>query len=186
MRQRRQSLSRWQVERSRLAIHRHIQTSAVFQNSHLVAAYVESRGEVPLSSLLLRARALGKSVALPVIDDEAGSMGFAPCRPGQTLVKNRFGIGEPRSYQRIKPEQLDLVLVPLLAFDGQGQRLGMGGGYYDRYFAFRNNSQKRFQRRPHMMGVAYSWQEQVLGQAREWDVNLDSVVTERGWLALPR
>jgi 5-formyltetrahydrofolate cyclo-ligase len=75
------------------------------------------------------------------------------------------------------PQQLDAVIVPLLGFDNNGNRLGMGGGYYDRSFAFRK--QRRAWRRPLLIGVAYSFQQVDAIQTEPWDIPLDAVITEQ-------
>lgn len=80
------------------------------------------------------------------------------------------------------PEQLQLVLMPLLGFDRRGGRLGMGGGYYDRSFAFRHDRPAP----PRLVGVGYACQEIPALDVQEWDVGLDAVVTEREWLPVGR
>ena len=72
---------------------------------------------------------------------------------------------------------LDLVLVPLVAFDDRGNRLGMGGGYYDQTFAFL--SQRQHYRRPTLLGVAYEFQRLVALPVQAWDIPLDGVATEK-------
>jgi len=74
---------------------------------------------------------------------------------------------------------LDLILTPLLAFDQQGNRMGMGAGYYDRSFAFRRYRQQWQQ--PRLVGTAWSFQEQQQLNAQPWDVPLDALVCEHGW-----
>ena len=73
--------------------------------------------------------------------------------------------------------QLDVVIAPLVAFDESLNRLGMGGGYYDRTFAFRKRA--RVLRRPVLIGVAYSFQRVDRLQPENWDVPLDVVITEK-------
>ena len=74
------------------------------------------------------------------------------------------------------PEAIDLVLVPLVAFDPQRNRIGMGGGFYDRSFAFRKNPD---QPRPVLIGVAHELQKVDLLEPEPWDVQLDMVVTDQ-------
>ncbi len=101
-------------------------------------------------------------------------MQFVPFTPQTPMVKNRFGILEPRSRQKISPQQLDVVLLPLLAFDQQGNRLGMGGGYYDRTFAFLR--QKAWRKRPLLIGIAHDFQQVAELEHAPWDVPLAMVV----------
>jgi 5-formyltetrahydrofolate cyclo-ligase len=110
----------------------------------------------------------------------AGHLGFARWRPNARLIRNRFGIAEPlgTSAARIEPRALDLVLVPVVGFDKAGNRLGMGGGYYDRSFAF---ALRRATRRPCLIGVAFDCQRVGGLPARPGDVPLDGVVTPRAY-----
>jgi 5-formyltetrahydrofolate cyclo-ligase len=105
------------------------------------------------------------------------------------LLPNHFSIPEPVSRGRgmVKLSRLDLVLTPLVGFDAQGNRLGMGGGFYDRSFAFLRRRQSW--RKPRLLGLAFDLQEVNAqtgdqtegGLARQaWDVPLDGVVTESG------
>jgi 5-formyltetrahydrofolate cyclo-ligase len=104
---------------------------------------------------------------------------FARWSTGDALNPNRFGIPEPvaPNTAQLLPEEMSVVLLPLLAFDGHGQRLGMGGGWYDRSFAFRRQRPGR----PWLVGVAYGWQRVPAVVAEDWDVPLDAVVTEQGF-----
>jgi len=78
---------------------------------------------------------------------------------------------------------LDIALVPLVAFDDYGRRLGMGGGYYDRTFAYLRH--REHWRRPKLIGVAFEFQRVAELPAQPWDVPLDGIITEKG-LLLPR
>jgi 5-formyltetrahydrofolate cyclo-ligase len=91
---------------------------------------------------------------------------------------NRFGIPEPQlpAAQQWQPEALDAVLVPLLAFDRHGNRLGSGAGYYDRSFAFLGTRRPR--PAPLLIGVAYAMQEVERLAIEPWDVPLDYIATE--------
>lgn len=95
------------------------------------------------------------------------------------LITNRFGIDEPDTplHQTTRSYGLDLVLMPLVAFDIEGNRLGMGKGYYDRTLKFLHL--RRHWRKPRLVGIAYELQkfEQLPKQA--WDIPLDAIVTEK-------
>lgn len=103
---------------------------------------------------------------------------FAPYTRGAGMVSNRFGIPEPAETGRawLRGLQIDVALVPLVAFDPSGHRLGMGGGYYDRTFRFLLH--RRHWRRPALIGLAYEFQCVDAIARRAWDVPLDAVVTE--------
>ena len=134
-----------------------------------------------LSRLFPRLWQTGRSLYLPVI---AGArLWFSPFAPDTAMADNRFGIPEPRARRRAMPAwALDLVLMPLVAFDDAGNRIGMGGGFYDRTFAYLNH--RRHLRRPVLVGAAFSFQHRPRLDARPWDVPLDAVVTDRGFRRL--
>ena len=96
----------------------------------------------------------------------------------QTLRQNRYGIGEPAGlrYCAIAPAQLDIVLLPLAGFDKNGGRLGMGGGFYDRCFAFKKRSA---QQKPLLIGIAHHCQEVSALPVDNWDIGLDMIITDR-------
>jgi 5-formyltetrahydrofolate cyclo-ligase len=91
---------------------------------------------------------------------------------------NHLGILEPEGTTNIGARWLDVVLLPLVGFDACGVRLGMGGGYYDRTFAFRNRHTSW--RGPRLVGLAYSFQQLPSIAAAAHDVRMDAVVTEKG------
>lgn len=104
-----------------------------FQTAERIFAYCSVVPEVDTHAILAQARRRGKTVALPVTRPE-GQMQFA--RYDGALIPGRFGIPEPpRSAQILEPQAGDLMLVPALAYDRAGRRLGRGGGYYDRFLA---------------------------------------------------
>ena len=141
-----------------------------------VAGYWAMNGEVPLHVLQMRLRP-DQVWCLPCLEDD-GRLRFAPWRPGDALVSNRFGIPEPalEPGSRLDPSELAVVLLPLVAFSGAGTRLGMGGGYYDRTFAFRKDSPAP----PRLVGAGYDFQREDALQPQPWDVPLDAVATESG------
>ena len=94
------------------------------------------------------------------------------------MQANLFNIKEPSSHTKtIPPSQLDLVFVPLVAFDKRGSRIGMGGGFYDRTFAFKQQ-ETRTVMPPHLVGLAHSFQQVQRIKRNKWDVPLTAVVTE--------
>ncbi|GBE10841.1 putative 5-formyltetrahydrofolate cyclo-ligase [bacterium BMS3Abin12] len=160
-------------------IARRLAGSDWFLRSRRVAAYLAVDGELDPAPLLHRARALHKTVYLPVLDPLQDRLWFAPYRPGDALVHNRFGIPEPAAggERRVAPWALDLVLAPLVAFDPGGGRLGMGGGFYDRTFAYLR-ARSRW-RKPRLLGMAYGFQEVAALPHRPWDIRLQGCATER-------
>jgi len=143
-----------------------------------VAIYASFREELDSAPLIRLARQRGCRIFLPRIDTRTISMKFVEALVGAHETVNHLGIVEPKGTKAIAARWLDLVLLPLVGFDSRGMRLGMGGGYYDRTFAYRNRHVAW--RGPRLVGVAYSFQ-QVSSIGREWhDVPLDAVVTEAG------
>lgn len=149
-----------------------------------VAIYWAVSGELPLLDVTRNLLARGKSIFLPLVQED-GSLLFGRWRPGDAVVGNRFGIPEPLLVAEalIPATELDLVLVPLLAFDRRGQRLGSGAGYYDRSFAFLHGAIRPA--RPWLLGVAYAWQEQPALPAAAWDVALDGIASDRELVFVP-
>ena len=145
-----------------------------------LAGYFGIRGEIDLTGLLKRQTAAGVRVAMPVLErHRAGQMHFRLWTPGTRLCRNAFGIPEPcPGAPHIWRRELDVVLLPLVAFDANGHRLGMGGGYYDRYFATRCLGNTL---RPRLIGVAHAFQQVPCLERQPWDVSLDAVITEHGW-----
>lgn len=143
-----------------------------------VAGYWAMDGEIALHAWQLRLP-LGLTYCLPVLVE--GALGdkrlrFAPWRPGDALVSNRYGIPEPdvAADALLDAAAMRLVVVPLVGFDAQGQRLGMGAGWYDRSFAFRRSASAP----PWLVGAGFSAQRVDALPARAWDVALDAVCTE--------
>jgi len=101
---------------------------------------------------------------------------FAPWRPGEPLRQNRFGIPEPdvQAEDALLPEQMALVVTPLVGFDAHGGRLGMGGGWYDRSFAFRHDRPAP----PWLVGAAFAVQQVEALPLAGWDVRVDAICTD--------
>ncbi|HET6912788.1 MAG TPA: 5-formyltetrahydrofolate cyclo-ligase [Rhodanobacteraceae bacterium] len=142
-----------------------------------IAGYWAVRGEVPLNLAVARLSSRGQHYFLPVLDDSAPrTLRFAEFRAGAALAPNRFGIPEPRDTAIVSAEQLDVVLLPLLAFDARGNRLGTGGGWYDTTFAFLREQARPA--RPLLVGVGYAFQQVDALPPESWDIPLDCIATE--------
>jgi 5-formyltetrahydrofolate cyclo-ligase len=149
-----------------------------FIHSQHLAAYWPNDSEINPLGILATAYKMGKSCYLPRLDpDPVIQMQFVEYHPGDYLTANRLEILEPSlDYRKsIAPKSLDLVLVPLVAFDKKGQRLGMGKGYYDRTFAFHKATPNA---KPFLLGVAYDLQRISELPSEAWDIPLDGVATE--------
>jgi len=153
--------------------------SRVFRTSRRIAFYLANDGEMDPLPLLLRACSMRKHCYLPILDPLAANrLWFVPYRAGDALKPNRFGIPEPvhAPRMRVRAHTLDLILAPLVAFDRRGNRLGMGGGYYDRSLEFLRR--RRHWRRPRLYGLAYEFQRVARLRSAAWDIGLDGCFSE--------
>lgn len=144
-----------------------------------IAVYLSVNGEMDTRQVITTLWQRQLRCYLPRLGNgHRPAMSFAPYHKHSRLTKNRFDINEPMTERRELRDgrHLDLVLVPLVAFDKRGNRLGMGGGFYDRTFSWRRH---RRNRRPLLIGLAYEFQHQGWLPSRPWDVPLDMVVTDR-------
>ena len=168
------------------AVAEHLSRMPAVQSAKTVAGYWAIGGELPLHALMARL-SMQTRYCLPVLQP-GRVLRFAPWRVGEAIVANRFGIPEPsQTSDLIEPDALDVALLPLLGFTRQGDRLGTGGGWYDRSFSFRRGSLPP----PMLIGIGFSCQQIDTGgadslRAQDWDVPLDAVVTEHELLTCPR
>jgi 5-formyltetrahydrofolate cyclo-ligase len=168
-----------------LAIARHFFASGLATRADCIALYVANDGEVDLEPLALRLARVGKRLALPVVRSAPGRsphLEFYRWAPGAAMMQNRYGILEPAPGAAFVPAlALGLVLVPLVAFDNHGTRLGMGSGFYDRFLGALPPSL-----RPYAVGVAHELQRSTAALPKsDRDIPLDGVITEQGWQRLP-
>lgn len=142
-----------------------------------VAGYWASDGEIGLHVMQMRLPA-GLVYCLPILHEDA--LRFAPWRAGDPLVTNRYGIPEPdvEPSSALDAHAMAVVVTPLVGFDARGHRLGMGGGWYDRTFAFRRTQAAP----PLLVGAAFALQQVDTLEAAEWDVPLDAICTESATL----
>ncbi len=143
-----------------------------------IAGYWAVRGEMPLLAAFASLRSRGQTYCLPVLSGD-DTLCFAPWQPGATLATNRFGIPEPDAApdRQFAASDLDVVLVPLVGFDRSGNRLGSGGGWYDRSFAFLHDAPRPA--RPVLVGIGYHFQEVAALVPKPWDIRMDFIATDR-------
>ncbi|MDH5407494.1 MAG: 5-formyltetrahydrofolate cyclo-ligase [Gammaproteobacteria bacterium] len=180
LRQQRQNLTASQVATHSLKLAHNLLNTRLFQNSKNIAVYLANDGEIDPIYLIEEAWQRGKQLYLPVLGlRPANRLWFLPFKEKTELYPNRFGIPEPvhaRRERLFKPQQLDMVLMPLVAFDMQGNRLGMGGGFYDRTLAFLKS--RSHWRKPRLIGLAYEFQCVEQLPAQNWDIPLNTIATE--------
>ncbi len=187
IRQQRRHLSQLERVTATEAICGCLVSCSLFQNSCCLAGFMANENEPDLAAVMVQAWALGKRWHLPIIGlPFLNQLWFGRYEMGDALQENRFGIAEPKVAlaKATPPWGIDLVLMPLVAFDLQGNRLGMGKGYYDRTLSYLR--QRRHWRKPRLIGVAYEFQKVDALPFQPWDVPLDGVVTEAGFYPFRR
>jgi 5-formyltetrahydrofolate cyclo-ligase len=181
MRRRRRALTPRQQRLASRNLQRQVVRSALFRFSRRIAFTLARDGEIDPMPLLLTALKRGKACYLPVMNRLGEDrLSFRRWLPGQRLVKGAWGIPEPRLAKACAPRFLSLVFMPLVAFDAQGNRLGMGRGFYDRSFAFKTRTQAKS---PVLVGLAHECQRVEQLEVASWDVSLGGIVTDRQWYA---
>lgn len=141
----------------------------IFRAARVVAAYRAQPGEVRLEPLLRAVTRRGGRVCVPAYEAEKQQYAWAWWTPHAEEKAGRYGIIEPARPRRADPANVDLVLVPGLAFDAAGRRLGRGGGHFDRLLA-RTAGMRA--------GVAFEVQMVWRVPAVRHDVNMDAVITD--------
>lgn len=146
-----------------------------WQNSQTVMLYLSFRNEVATAAIYQEGWRLGKTMLIPICQPQDGLMEMSRITSLTQLTYNRYGIGElPTALQQIvAPETIDLCLIPGVAFDRQGNRLGFGSGYYDRYLP---------RLRPEALRLALAYECQLHPQplpVEPYDLPMDYILTER-------
>lgn len=176
LRAQRRGLTRAQQRRAAQRLLRVLVRTPFFRGSRHIACYFAADGEIDLRPVMQRIWQGGRQCYVPIL--RAGRrLRFARVAPHARLVRNRLNILEPaHTHATIAARDLDLILMPLVAFDPSGQRLGMGGGYYDRTLAFLH---RRARVQPRLIGIAHDFQRVEKLTAHAWDVRMRAVATDR-------
>lgn len=143
-----------------------------------IALYAALPEELDTTPLIELARQRGCRIYLPRIDRHSLGRKMQFVEMSTRQRSNRLGIFEPEGARIIGARWLDLVFLPLVGFDSRGVRLGTGGGFYDRAFAFRH--WRAVWHTPQLIGLAYSFQQVEHITSAAHDVLMDAVVTEKG------
>ncbi|UVE19811.1 5-formyltetrahydrofolate cyclo-ligase [Pseudomonas sp. LS44] len=182
LRQARRALSAHEQRCAARKLYRQLAQHPRFRRARHIALYLPNDGEIDPRPLLRAAQRRGKHTYLPALNPwPATRMVFQRVLPHEGLRANRFGILEPRfaPQRQRKVWTLDLLLLPLVGFDDQGGRLGMGGGFYDRSLAYR--SMRKNWHKPTLLGLAHECQKVEKLALASWDVPLQATVTDEAW-----
>lgn len=180
LRQRRAAIGRAERRRAGVSLTRNALRHGLLSRYQRIGIYLAHGAEISTLPLINRALMLKRACYLPMLSFGRGRMlWFNRLQAGQTWVANRFGIPENTTTQQLHARQLDLLFMPLVGFDDSGNRIGMGGGFYDTALAYLRRRQ--VWRKPFLVGVAFECQR-INGELPHdpWDVPLDAVLTERG------
>lgn len=173
-RKKRQQLSAIEQQTAAQKIMQNALTHPKVNLAHNIALFLAFDGEIDTQPLISALWQQDKNVYLPVLHPfNRHNLLFLRYTAETQLVKNRFNINEPPLdvTQVLPPNQLDIMMIPLVAFDDQGQRLGMGGGFYDRTLA--NWQQKGF----YPIGLAHDCQYVKSLPIAHWDIPLPEIIT---------
>ncbi|MCV6588800.1 MAG: 5-formyltetrahydrofolate cyclo-ligase [Marinobacterium sp.] len=180
MRRARRALSAQQHASAAHNLLGNIATLPAFIRARHIAIYLPADGEIDPRPLLERCWAMGKKTYLPVLHPvRHNRLWFAPYDRHTPMTRNGYGIEEPRldKAPRRPAWALDMVLLPLVAFDASGARMGMGGGYYDRTFAF--TQQEKALHGPTLIGLAHELQKVDTLPIESWDIPLTGILTDQ-------
>ena len=161
-----------------LLVARNVDRALQLRSHWRIAVYAALPDELDTAPLIALAQERGCRLYLPRIDRRRASRAMQFVDMRSPLRRNRLGIAEPAATATIGARWLDVVFLPLVGFDRRGVRLGTGGGYYDRAFAFRRSRSAWFA--PRLVGLAYAFQQLEYITAAPHDVRMDAVVTEEG------
>ena len=170
LRERRRALTEQAQAAAAATAAQHIIALPQWPHARRIAVYLAADGELDTGPLTDFARRQGKQLFLPIIQPD-NSLSFARWHSGDSLTRNSLGIPEPGpDASRCPARELDIIFLPLVGWDRQGSRLGMGGGFYDRSLAGIHG--------PLLIGLAHSCQEAEQIPQEDWDIPLDYIATD--------
>lgn len=177
LRKKRSALTHGEIHAKSHSAVMHFIHSPLFKNNEYFACYLAQDNEIETSLFFEYIFQQKKKCYLPHLDKD--HMNFASYELGDELIPNQYNILEPvvtgKNHRDAK--DMDVILAPLVGFDDQGNRLGMGGGFYDRTLAFLHHKQHD---NPSVVGLAFDCQRADAIPTEAWDVRLDAVLTENG------
>jgi 5-formyltetrahydrofolate cyclo-ligase len=179
LRKQRRALSAAEQANAGRQLNIQLQSLDVVRQAKLIGLYLVNDGEIDPEYFMQWALERSKHCYLPILNQRGEPMSFGEYNQGTILEINRFNIPEPvvPKHARMNASELNLILMPLVAFDGNGNRIGMGGGFYDRTLAFKR--QHPYHQRPVLIGLAHEFQAVDKIEPAAWDIPLDGIATEK-------
>lgn len=185
LRARRAAVSAKERQLAGLRLVRHALHRRLLARKRRVGFYMPAKSEIDVLPLLDRARFMGVDCYLPIVPGRGHrKLWFIRLGDRAAWTLNRYGIPEYQHApaRKVRAIQLDILFMPLLGFDDQGWRIGMGGGYYDASLA--RLGKRRVWRQPRRVGVAFASQQVDRIPKDTWDIPLSGILTEDGYLAV--
>ncbi len=179
LRERRRHLDKASIQQAAKQVAAQLIMLPKFIESKTIAFYIAEENELDPAATIQSAQQFNKKFYLPVSPPgNDKTLAFYPYQANEPLIKNRYNILEPKTegQQTIDTPTLDIMLVPLVGFDEQCNRLGRGAGYYDHTLAFAKD--KKTTEKPLLIGLAYEFQKLPEIVPSRWDIPMDMVVTE--------
>ncbi len=152
-----------------------------FQKADILLMYVSFRSEVDTRTCLNDVLSMGKRLILPVVDTRHSALKLYEVKSPSELTPGYMGIPEPdiRENRKVSIADVDLVIIPGTGFDIEGNRLGYGGGYYDRLLGY--ESRQLANAENHILTVALAFEEQIEDEipAEPHDIKVDIIITDK-------
>jgi 5-formyltetrahydrofolate cyclo-ligase len=152
-----------------------LKKSLLFRANH-IACYLANDGELNLQPFITECFRANKKIYLPSLQTNSKKLRFKQYQLSSKMKMNQYGIPEPANAKCRPTWALDLILLPLVSFDLNGNRLGMGGGYYDRTFNFTQNN---LSDKPWIVGIGHECQQHENLPKANWDIPLQYLATEK-------
>ncbi len=175
LRKKRKSLSAFEQKIHAKYLLYQVQKSGVLRYAQHIALYSSFDGEIQTQYLFDFLSKQGKTVYLPIIDKQ--TLYFVKHSPHSVYQLNRFNIKEPKHTGRIYAKKLNVIFMPCVGFDLQGNRLGMGGGFYDKTLSFKIKQDKY--RSPKLYALAHQCQQTQNLETQVWDIKPNAIITEQ-------
>ncbi|MDD5162754.1 MAG: 5-formyltetrahydrofolate cyclo-ligase [Candidatus ainarchaeum sp.] len=170
--QKRNSLSQKEIIEKSFAIKERLFSLQEFKKSEKILFYVGIKSEARTSEMIGEALGLGKTVAVPLCDFEKKEMRAVQINSLDCLEEKKFGLLEPKTGKKIPVQEIDLIIVPGTAFDLKCERLGYGGGFFDRFLKKTKKSAKK-------IGLAFECNIEKKIPSTSRDVKMDKIITEK-------